>query len=297
MTLPLLPEVEEFGPFQVHELPAGGRIFYRDAPGDSTYYAHSYWRDVKRKGADYGGTGRLLGVSTVAKTFDTDSGDGLLWWAVKLAYAGIAEVASLGLGCEDADDILSSLDWLRDAGTIATAMDDAEATWFDIRKRAGTRGTNVHEKALQALGEGHPVPLWDEMTEEEKGYAQGVVAWWMDANPRPIHTELVVADLELGVAGRLDLIAEVDGVTTLFDAKTSKYVGAPAAVQQAGYRHLCAASGYVRPREMRLLQLGADGTHRVIPVEATEEDFLAAVQVHRRSKEIGAEMRKAMKDA
>ena len=52
--------LETVGPFTVHELPIGGRVFYRDSD-------HSYWRDVKQKGDDWSGTGRLLGVSTAAK--------------------------------------------------------------------------------------------------------------------------------------------------------------------------------------------------------------------------------------
>lgn len=287
MTLPLMPKVEEFGPFEVHEFPSGGRVFYRENPW------HAYFRDVKKKGDTFSGVGRLDGVSTVAKTFDTGSKDGLLQWAVKLDRAGVAEVASLGLGLDDVDDMRTALEWLRDAETISTALEESEATWKHVRDRAGTRGTNVHEKALQALGEGKPVPLWDEMTEEEKGYAQGVVAWWMDANPRPLHTETVVADLDLGVAGRLDLIAEIAGVTTLVDLKSGNYVGANDAVQQAGYRLLAAASGYIRPKRMMLLKVMPDGTFTPVPVDATDDDFLAALKVHRRSKEIGKSIREA----
>lgn len=286
----MIEEVEsEFGNFQVHDLPSGDRVFYRDSD-------HSYWGEIQKKGNAWSGKkeSRLLGVSTVAGTYDKMS-DGLMDWAVKLDRQGIAEICSLGLGCADAADILAALDFLRDADSIRDALEESQATWRHVRDRAGTRGTNVHLHALHALASGQPTPAYDEMTEEERGYATGVVDWWLDVIPKPLIAERVVADLELGVAGRLDLIAVIRGEHVLVDAKTGNYVGAKDAVQQAGYMRLAEASGFPRPDRAMLLKVSADGSYLPVPVDAKDRDFELAVELYERRKVIDGEMRKAVR--
>lgn len=164
-----------------------------------------------------------------------------------------------------------------------------------IRNRAGTRGTNVHLHALHALAKGQATPDYQEMTEEERGYATGVVDWWLDRLPKTLLAEQVVADLELGVAGRLDLICVLRGDHVLVDAKTGNYVGAKDAVQQAGYTRLAEASGFPKPDWAMLLHLKADGTYKEVPVSATEEDFIAACRMYDRRRAINSEIRDAIK--
>lgn len=282
----LPPEAEDDYPFEVHNLPSGGRVFYRDSD-------HSYWRDVKRKRDGWSGTGRLLGVSTVAGTFDRMT-DGLMDWACRLDRQGVAEIASLGMGCESPEEILMALDFLRSGEAIGEALVESEATWRHVRDRAGTRGTNVHLHALHALASGQPAPSWEEMAEDERGYARGVVDWWLDVLPKPLLAETVVADLDLGVAGRFDLVAVIRGEHVLVDAKTGNYVSAPAAVQQAGYIRLIEASGYPRPDRAMLLKLSADGSYLPVPVAATEADFMIAVKVYERRKALNKEIRAVM---
>lgn len=279
-----------FPPFEVHDLPSGDRIFYRDKD-------HSYWSEVQRKSNGWSGvkSARLKGVSTVAGTYSDSSGDALLNWAAKMDRIGVAEIASLGLGCDDVDDMRNALDWLRDAESIGAALEEAEATWMHIRNRAGTRGTNVHLHALHALAKGQATPDYEEMTEEERGYATGVVDWWLDRIPKTLLAEQVVADLELGVAGRLDLICVLRGEHVLVDAKTGNYVGAKDAVQQAGYTRLAEASGFPKPDWAMLLHLKADGTYKEVPVSATEEDFIAACRMYDRRRAINSEIRDAIK--
>ena len=283
----LPPEADDDYPFEVHDLPSGGRVFYRDSD-------HSYWRDVKRKRDGWSGTGRLLGVSTVAGTFDRMS-DGLMDWACRLDRQGVAEIASLGMGCEDPGEILMALDFLRSGESIGEALVESEATWRHVRDRAGTRGTNVHLHALHALATGRPTPDVDMMTEEEQGYARGVAKWWLDVLPKPLLSETVVADLDLGVAGRFDLVAVIRGEHVLVDAKTGNYLSAPAAVQQAGYLRLIEASGYPRPDRAMLLKLSADGSYLSVPVNAQDRDFELAVELYERRKVIDGEMRKAVR--
>ena len=119
MTLELLESEREdwFPPFEVHDLPSGDRIFYRD--GD-----HSYWSEVQRKANGWSGkrSARLKGVSTVAGTYSDSGGDALLNWAARMDRIGVAEIASLGLGCDDVEDMRNALDWLRDAESIGAAL-------------------------------------------------------------------------------------------------------------------------------------------------------------------------------
>ena len=282
-----LPQVEMEGPFEVHTLPNGDMVFYRDKD-------HAYFRDIKhQKNGEWVGRGRLLGVSTVVATYSWKA-DHLMRWAARLERAGIAQLASLGLTCDDAEDMWNELSWLRDERTIWDALKQAQLTWEDQRNLAGNRGTRVHKFALQTLAEGGRMPDWKEMTEEDKAYARGVVSWWLDTNPQPVAAEHVVADLDMGIAGRLDLIARIGQETVLVDAKTGRYLGATAAVQQAGYRYLAEASGLGVVDRAILLKVDEQGGYLPVEADADFEDFEAAVHVYRRANELSTSMRKAI---
>ena len=263
--------------FEHHILPNGDVVYYRDKD-------HAYFREIAhQKNHEIVGRGRLTGVSTVVKPYD-GSPDGLLGWAAKLTCNGIAALASM-----ETDDHGWVGEWVLNPEMITLALEKEGLTWKQQRDAAATRGTNVHKHALHALAMGD-VPAYHLMTDEEKGYAKGVVNWWLEHNPDPLHkhdgdamAECVVADLELGVAGRFDLIADIGGRITLVDCKTSGFLGPAMGVQLAGYASLGETCGYPPVDDMLILQVGEDGSYDPVPIEATEEDFLAAVDVYRRA--------------
>ena len=132
--------------------------------------------------------------------------------------------------------------------------------------KAATRGTSVHD-ALEALAvDGVAgIPDLDAYPEEDRGYVSGVAAAWIALAPRVAATEVVVADVVEGVAGRFDLLAEVDGQLTLMDLKTNARgrVYSSHFLQLAGYEALMEASGWARPERSLVLAVGEDGSWQV----------------------------------
>lgn len=264
--------------FEIHTLPNGVQVPYRDSD-------HSYWREMVSNGDGFKGKGRLTGVSTVVGPMDWQP-DNLMGWAAKLQGEGVAQLAAQQ----------GSLAWLESGESINQALYDHGLTWRQIRDQAGARGTNVHLHALHALANGEQI-AFDELTEEERGYAQGIAGFWMDHEPRVLAAEAVVADLELGVAGRLDLMCELRGRRVVLDAKTSRFLSPKFTAQLAGYALLAEASGYGVAEGGVILQVQPDATYRMVEVDLDAEDFLAALQVYRRAGELKKQLRKAEKEA
>ena len=163
------------------------------------------------------------------------------------------------------------------------ALKDAHLRHTDKRDDAADRGTNVHDVVLHALATGSPVPDMPSLTPEERGFAQAVIGWWLDKRPEPLLAELVVADPDgLGVAGRLDLVAMIDGRRTLVDLKTSASgIRTTGHVQVAGYRHLLELSGFDPVERSVIVHARGDGSYYEAACEATTEGFLNAVAVYR----------------
>ena len=283
----------DLGPFERHVLPNGIELFYRDD-------RHEYYRAARLDGEQWKGVGRLAAVSTVIKCFDS-GGDGLLYWASRLNNVGVVELAMDGLDLVDGDpeSLYNCLGWLRSGEAIDEALQGAGLTWRHIRDRAATRGTNVHREALQALAEGRTVD-YSQLTLEEAGYAKGVEAFWREHEPEPRHAERVVADLELGVAGRFDLMVRrwpQGGTGSLVDAKTKAlvprkserpYYPVKDQVQLAAYDYLAGRSGYPRTVEQYVLYVDAEGDYELVRSHACHQDFQLAMRVYLAAGEIRA---------
>lgn len=274
--------------FVIHELPSGDTIAYRDRD-------HSYWREVNTAGAKVTGSGRLTGISTVVAPLDFRP-DNLIAWGARTDHAGIAALCAEGLGCDTADEMRAALSFLRDAEGIGEALAGAGLRWQDTRDQAADRGTRAHVLALEALAAGRPVPDFDGIPEDERGYAQAVAGWWLDTEPLPVHSELVVADLDLGIAGRLDLVYLDGQETVLGDLKTSGYLSGKFAAQAALYARCYRESGFGEIDRIEIVQAKPDGTYTQLRVECTEEDALAAVECYRASGRVNGQLRRALKE-
>lgn len=256
-------------------LPSGDVVYWRESD-------HSYWRLARGEK----GSGRLTGVSTVVGPFDWRP-DNLMRWAARLEREGVAALAATDLDCLDGRPLGQALSWLSSAGGISDALKAGGLDWESVRRQAASRGTNVHLHALHALSQGQPVPAFAELTDEERGYARGVVAWWARNQPTVICAEQVVADLETGVAGRLDLLCELpDGRIAVVDCKTSRHLSAKFVAQLAGYARLALLSGFPAAEVGIVLAVDADGGFRAVEVPVDHEDFLLAVRVYRRAGEL-----------
>lgn len=264
----------DFGDMIRHPFPNGSEVFYRDSD-------HSYWRSVKSKGSgQWSGSGRLTGISSVVDPFDWRP-DGLMHWAERLTFEGI----SLGLSGEQVPS---------DPHVLRQALDDLGLRWHQARDDAGERGTNVHRRTLQALAAGEDVPDLADLPPEQRGYGQGVMRWWSARDPEPLQVEhCVFADAE-GCAGRLDLRYRITdrfglrGSVGVMDLKTGGFIPTKAHVQVSGYDYSAVSCELGEPADEKvILQVHPDGTFDEIPVAATHDDFLAAVQVYRRAARIG----------
>jgi hypothetical protein len=287
-----MPEI--IGDFERHEMPDGTSVYYRDSD-------HSYWRDIKPKGKAWSGTGRLTGVSTVCAPLDFRP-DNLMRWAARLNGEGIAILASEGLSCDDVEDMRASLAWLGSADAIWQALQDSELTFEHVRDRAAARGTNVHKHALHALASGAAVPAFDQLTEEERGYARGVMAFWHECEPETLQAEQVVWSDRLGIAGRFDLRARLMGsyrgqsllgATCMVDAKTSGFIAAKHHGQLAGYDLLARECGIGESERRLILQVGDDGSYELLDSAASHDEFEDALRVYRSAGRIGRATRAA----
>lgn len=284
----------DISPFEEHQLPNGTVVHYKDAN-------HSYWREVvEKKDGSLSGKGRLTGISTISSPFDWEA-DPLITWGANLQCDGVSQLARRDIQAwEDSgrsDELgRSALEWLGSGETITQALRDNQLTWRDVRDQAANRGTNVHKHALHALASGEQI-AFDQLNEEERGYAQGVAAWWFDHEPQVIAAEAVVADVDRLVAGRFDLLCDIGGELVMVDAKTSRYLSPKFVVQISGYAQLAEQCGYGAASQGAVLQVRPDGTYALVRFELRPEAFDHALTVYRSAAEIRKELRQASKAA
>lgn len=301
MTVATVVEKQTFGKLEETVLPNGAKVYYRDSD-------HSYWRDIKanpKAEGGFSGTGRLTGVSTLVKPLDFNP-DRLLGWVERMALEGV----SLAFGVPD--ELPDSLDELRkyllprDPHVLRQRLDALELRWEQLRDAAGDAGTNVHLEVLHALATGEDVPDLGELPPEQRGKGQAVLKWWMDRDPEVLQAEQVVFSDRYNFAGRFDLRCKVRkgdaelgapvphrvqgvfaGETWLPDLKTGNYIANKHHAQVAGYEVGCLESGFGDSDRRVIVHVKEDGTYVEIPVFAGPADFLAALDVYRRSGAIG----------
>lgn len=280
----------DFAPFEHHVMPSGAEVWFRSSD-------HAYFAGVKPDAAKgYTGVGRLTGVSTTVAPLDFRP-DNLLKWAAHLNGRGVSILAADALSLEDADDMRSALAWLSSADSIWHTLSDARLLFSDFRESRATQGTNVHLHSLSALASGRPVPDRRMLTDEEWGYARGVMAFWHVMEPEPLQYEQVVVSHTHGVAGRFDLRCRIGPETWLIDCKTSGFIPAKHHGQLAGYDLLAIESGFGGADRLGVLQVDAQGGFELIDGQASHEDFLAALKVYRASGRINTAARRARKAA
>jgi hypothetical protein len=126
-------------------------------------------------------------------------------------------------------------------GTNGT--DGAEA----IKRAAGNKGTKVH-RAIQLYVLGQEIQMdalfpnadtgrEEELTVEEYDAVRSFHDWVLEYHPKFIASEQVVLNEEVGYAGTLDLIVEIEGQKFVVDIKTSKAVYLEHEIQISSYKH------------------------------------------------------------
>jgi len=148
------------------------------------------------------------------------------------------------------------------------------APW-DSRDKAALRGTDVHRIAEQlSLGQ---EAAYDE---SQQGHVDSYLKFLQDWQVQPVWTETPVANLAVGYAGTLDMVADlVDGRRWLLDVKTGKGVYGETAFQLAAYRY--AQVALVDGQQLDMVHVDACGVVHVradgydlVPVTADADVFL-----------------------
>jgi hypothetical protein len=282
------PEIR--GPFEVHTLPSGQTVAYRDSD-------HSYWPDCER-------TGKVLVACA----------GGCGWTGSRKP----AQAKSFGKPCPRCEDEIevtgdewkAAGDRLAGASTIAKVLDpgtDALMVWawrigksgrnlHEVRDEAAERGTNVHERIFAALGRGEQVPSLAELAAHERPFGQGAFGFWRENRPKPLAVEQAVYHPMHGYAGRFDLLADLTagpyaGRRALVDAKTKErkkdgsfFDALGNHVQIAGYRAAAQINGFPRADVGLILYLLDDGSYELVEAQAGAGDFLAALKAFQATK-------------
>lgn len=216
---------------------------------------HSYWGSVHMPKDQWVGvqSTRLTSVTTAIRPLDHEP-DSLIRWAVRQCEAGL--------------------------------------DWAQVRDARAKAGTNVHKHALHALATGKPLPDFDALTEEERGYALGVLAFWHEHEPVTEYAEQVVYSAEHRVVGRLDLIADIGGRRVMVDAKTSETGFVPVKHHAQGPLYdVCARECGIGGTDAQfILMVYPDGRYELIESLGTHEGALCALATYREAQRISSGM-------
>lgn len=281
----MTPVLNRVGRFELHKAPDDTAVYFDPS-------THRYFGEVKENAKANGGysfvqASSLTAVSTPAKQLDGDP-EPLMGWAAKLDQVGVAELAAAAM---DADE---PLDWLCTQRGIAEALWQGELTWRHVRDRMATRGLNVHELIFEALATGKRPPSLERLSPAERGYGQAAMKWWRARQPKPLFVEQVTVNLELRIAGRFDLVCEIDGERVLVDAKTREKGQARMGdhVQLAGYEACNEVCGIGASDRQAILLLKPDGAFVEKRGLAEPDEFLAALGAFRAGQALGKRMAK-----
>jgi hypothetical protein len=237
----------------------------------------------------------------------------LQWWGMVVGVEGVLRLIQDGyiFQPEDESFVCSYEGREASADEIVQLLTKHKLT-VNHDTGATSKGTNVH-RALENFANTGVVPDPQFYPEDERGFIQALVAFINDAHPHTIHSELMVASMEDGWAGTLDWVANLDFAgqvvtktyqkkaevrssvsgTWIIDAKTSsEKPGKPKSVypsymiQGRAYERGFTECGYGVVDHFGVLRLTNDGRYEIVESDATYDDFLAVLEVHRRLERI-----------
>lgn len=155
-------------------------------------------------------------VTTILGVLDKP---GLPYAAEKLTVAGCVELAQNGGLPPTAEEALS-------------ALNRNELRFRQIWDQKAERGKLSHEDLVH-LAQGRSLPGLETYPEDQLAFIRGVASFLADLRPEIVESEVMVASVEYGYAGRFDMVASLgagkfrDGTETpkgrgLIDLKTSE---------------------------------------------------------------------------
>lgn len=293
-TTPVEPESTE--PSGVAEiiLPSGIDLYFQEHP-KRLYRARLHPDAVDfdapaDAGDDFRQWRELVSCSNITKILDKP---GLVHWGETGGIEGVQELVRRGY-----IDKKELVEWSADA--IKDIMKQKKLTAWHRRDKAGKRGTSVH-KALEGWAMSGEVLDPEVFPAEEQGYVIGLNRWIHDSGFVPLKSEVMVASLIHGFAGRFDLMGKipepvkistkltrtgrehtemVQPDTFLVDLKTSSGVYEEYHLQVAGYQGICLESGYERPNQTAILRVSSDGKYEFVQGVSEWLDFWFCKGLH-----------------
>jgi hypothetical protein len=254
--------------------PSGISIVFEDGEPDE---------DGRSKRRSYLVNGeKLPSVTTILGCLDKP---GLKYAAEKLAVAAAIELAREGELPITVEGALSR-------------MKARDLRFWQVWDKKADRGTLAHED-LVALATGADLPDLDGLAPEQRGFAQGVAAWYADARPVMAEQEVMVASLAHGFAGRHDLFGQILALHPtakfLLDLKTTERlprykdgsVKPPypeMLLQLAGYELARRESGYEASDYQAVLRVEATGSFDLFVTIVDPSLFVAVSHAYRALK-------------
>jgi len=183
--------------------------------------------------------------------------------------------------------------------------------WRDVRDDAGKRGHGAHHLLLQLLT-GTGASLAD-LDEEWRAWGQAGFKWIHARSPEVAESERMIASCAHQYAGRLDLIAGIDGIRTLADFKTitrwsykskdgaltnEKYPPYDENLLQLDlYQGALVECGFEPAEQGLIVRLGPDAEYDETFVELDPQRGIGVLAAYRAKARATAELRKAAKVA
>lgn len=125
-----------------------------------------------------------------------------------------------------------------------------------VLDRARARGTAVHEYIENYIYTNE----FDycEIPNEYLPYCYGFENWWKTYKPKPLYSELILGNSDLGYCGTCDFVCKIDNEICLVDFKATSIIDYKSlSVQLEGYRQLLGKKG-IFPKRFYVLHLKKD---------------------------------------
>lgn len=250
-------------------------------------------------------------VSTVVKVLDKPA---LPWWGMKVGIEGVITLFNQGqMGGAVHDDQIVMATWPEWGTPEVAGLDNTVEllkrhglTTNQVVKLAGDRGQSAHD-ALEAWAKHGTLPDPDIFVEDEQPYVRGLREFLIAVDAEPVDSEVMVASVEHGYAGRYDLRIRVPKTTTvafhrtpkkgpqyaelqpgeyLVDLKTSKDVYPEQCEQLEAYEHASVECGYEPTAARGVIKVGPfedkpEGSYKLVRSWATFADFEATLNKYR----------------
>lgn len=234
---------------------------------------------------------KLTSVTTALGVMDKAA---LKYASEQLTVAGLIDLARRGELPQSVEGALSRM----------TAQ---RLRFFQVWDSKAERGNATHD-ALVKLMAGEAIPADGDFPADQRGFIRGAAAFVADVRPRAIQTEVMVASLEHGFAGRFDfyghlLNAGAWGIdpddTCRVDFKTMEAFktykdGTRHApydenlVQLPAYELAAVESGYPAADHLVVVRIDASGTYDVCRVWIGPDVFLKCLDLYRERQTIAA---------